>query len=145
MTVTAPILMEEKTISAADTREGLSCCTHTIIIMMSTNISSPSEQNKSEKNKIYIWILSDINYFNMSLLIRFVEIIQKIKPSRFNLNLVELWNRGECGQFPCWPIIIVDLRTVICCTMPLITTTTVRTGKSGTLSQRSAGWKSFYY
>ena len=81
----------------------------------------------------------------MSLLIRFVKIIQKIKPSRFNLNLVELWNRGECGQFPCWPIIIVDLRTVICCTMPLITTTTVRTGKSGTLSQRSAGWKLFYY
>ena len=134
MTVTAPILIEEKTISAADTREGLSCCTNTIIIMMSTNISSPSEQNK-----IYIWILSDINYFNMSLLIRFVKIIQKIKPSRFNLNLVELWNRGECGHFPCWPIIIVDLRTVICCTMPLITTTTVRTGKSGTLSQRSAG------
>ena len=83
------------------------------------------------------------SYLNFSLLVRIVDIVQKIKPTRFNLHLVELWNRGKCWQFPRYPIMIVDLRTVICCTTPLITITTVRTGKSGTRSQRSAGWKLF--
>ena len=39
---------------------------------------------------------------NLSLLVRSLEILQKVKPSRFNFHLVELRDRGDCGQLPCW-------------------------------------------
>ena len=105
-----------------------------------------TKQLQSRKFTVIIrYLINNVNTMIILNIFRFIKIIQKIQPSGFNFHLAELWNRGRSGYvllvscFTCNS----DLRIAICCMTPLITITTVPTGRFGILSQRSAGRKTW--